>query len=64
MHANWQARFLLELLGSVKVSGLQRLRANLSNPLICGVRPHLLEVNVLTSTADTSVVAFVEDEDV
>jgi len=34
--ANWKARFLLELLGPVKISGQQRYFANLSNRLIGG----------------------------
>lgn len=33
---NWKARFLLELLGPVKIARLRRPRANLSNPLIGG----------------------------
>jgi hypothetical protein len=33
---NWKARFLLWLVGAVKVTRLQSSVANLSNPLICG----------------------------
>jgi hypothetical protein len=36
MNANWKARFLLCLVGPVKVSGLQSAVANLSNRVIGG----------------------------
>ncbi len=36
INANWQARFLLELVGAVKVTRLQRLVANLANRVIGG----------------------------
>jgi len=36
INANWKARFLLGLVGSVKVSRLQRLVATLSNRVIAG----------------------------
>ena len=36
INTNWKARFLLRLVGAVKVSRLQRLRANLSNRVIGG----------------------------
>jgi len=38
INANWQARFLLGLVGPVKVSRLQRRFANLANRVIGGVR--------------------------
>ena len=36
INANWKARFLLCLVGPVKVSGLQRSVANLSNRVFGG----------------------------
>ncbi len=37
INANWQAGFLLELVGPVKVTSLQRPIANLANRVIGGV---------------------------
>jgi hypothetical protein len=43
INANWKARFLLKLVGAVKVSGLQSFVANLSNRVIAGRWAALVE---------------------